>query len=78
MPDPAREDCTNCHYCHANDAKQPECWHDPPAVIGEAIFSASPMAGGPPRVNWIVNAVRPVVRPGWTCASFTPRAQIVN
>ena len=72
------EVCAYCHWCRENEVKQPECWHEPPSVIGEPVFSPPIVGGGPQKINWMVNGVRAPTRPGWSCAYFEPRSSVVN
>ena len=77
MHDPTKRVCANCEHCRgARDGL--ECWLYPPAVVGAAMGVPSPIPGGAPQINWLINSVHPPVKPDWTCGQFSPKAAIVN
>jgi hypothetical protein len=76
--DPSRECCANCAYCHPSEDGRPECWLNPPTPVGFAMAGPSIIPGGPPRLQWFINGVRPPVKPNWVCGYFEARPTIVN
>jgi len=76
--DAAARVCAYCLYCHEDEQKAPQCWHDPPSVIGQPVFSPPIVGGGPQKINWIITGVRAPTRPGWSCSRFEPRSSVVN
>ena len=79
MIDPGSRVCANCAFVGVNRATgKPECWHDPPAVVGQALLRPPLIPGGPPQIEWHIQAVRPAVPKDGTCGRFRIRRAIVD
>lgn len=74
--DPAAMTCPTCRHCHRNDDGRIECWRYPPAIVGQALITPPITVGGPPRIQWFVQTLRPPLRAECSCGEWERRGEI--
>lgn len=57
----AMDRCGDCEFCGVDKNQQMECRRYPPEAVAAPLVAPT-IAGAKPRIEWIVQAVRPPVR----------------
>lgn len=78
MADLEGRTCGNCGYMGRDARQQGECRRYPPTAAAAPLMGPR-IAGAMPTIEWVVQPVRPPVRPATpACGEWQPRPEDVN